>query len=124
MRCHCTLLRRYYLTRTRCPPSTTQASAGFSKMPGRSILPMDLASWGKRCKLLRGAAPSPECKGTPATRAVATSYAPDSRLEPAFAHCCSPTLRAAGDSVLALPKLNLQFLTFHDYLMRNFNLFR
>jgi len=26
--------------------------------------------------------------------------------------------------VLALPKLNLQFLTFHDYLLRNFNLFR
>ena len=29
-----------------------------------------------------------------------------------------------GDSVLALPKLNLQFLTFHDYLMRSFKLFR
>lgn len=29
-----------------------------------------------------------------------------------------------GDRVLALPKLNLQFLTFHDYLLRNFNLFR
>lgn len=26
--------------------------------------------------------------------------------------------------MLALPKLNLQFLTFHDYLLRNFNLFR
>ena len=25
---------------------------------------------------------------------------------------------------MALPKLNLQFLTFHDYLLRNFNLFR
>lgn len=25
---------------------------------------------------------------------------------------------------MALPKLNLQFLTFYDYLMRNFNLFR
>ena len=25
---------------------------------------------------------------------------------------------------LALPKLNLQFLTIHDYLLRNFNLFR
>lgn len=25
---------------------------------------------------------------------------------------------------LALPKLNLQFLTLHDYLLRNFNLFR
>eukprot|EP01113_Clastostelium_recurvatum_P032039 TRINITY_DN4066_c0_g1_i3.p1 TRINITY_DN4066_c0_g1~~TRINITY_DN4066_c0_g1_i3.p1 ORF type:complete len:1486 (-),score=430.72 TRINITY_DN4066_c0_g1_i3:35-3970(-) len=29
-----------------------------------------------------------------------------------------------GDKVLALPKLNLQFLTFHDYLLRNFELFR
>ncbi|XP_068154330.1 RNA helicase aquarius [Drosophila tropicalis] len=29
-----------------------------------------------------------------------------------------------GDSCLALPKLNLQFLTLHDYLLRNFNLFR
>jgi len=26
--------------------------------------------------------------------------------------------------VLALPKLNLQFLTLHDYLLRNFELFR
>jgi hypothetical protein len=30
----------------------------------------------------------------------------------------------AGEGVLALPKLNLQFLTFTDYLLRNFNLFR
>lgn len=30
----------------------------------------------------------------------------------------------SGDSCLALPKLNLQFLTLHDYLYRNFNLFR
>ena len=30
----------------------------------------------------------------------------------------------AGEACLALPKLNLQFLTFHDYLLRNFNLFR
>lgn len=29
-----------------------------------------------------------------------------------------------GNTVLALPKLNLQFLTFHDYLLRSFNLFR
>jgi intron-binding protein aquarius len=28
------------------------------------------------------------------------------------------------DQCLALPKLNLQFLTLHDYLLRNFNLFR
>nr|XP_039251484.1 RNA helicase aquarius-like [Styela clava] len=28
------------------------------------------------------------------------------------------------DRTLALPKLNLQFLTLHDYLLRNFNLFR
>lgn len=30
----------------------------------------------------------------------------------------------AGESCLALPKLNLQFLTAHDYLLRNFSLFR
>jgi intron-binding protein aquarius len=35
-----------------------------------------------------------------------------------------PSLNYTGQSVLALPKLNLQFLTFHDYLLRNFNLFR
>ena len=29
-----------------------------------------------------------------------------------------------GENCLALPKLNLQFLTFQDYLLRNFNLFR
>ena len=29
-----------------------------------------------------------------------------------------------GDHCLALPKLNLQFLTFHDYLLRNYDLFR
>ena len=29
-----------------------------------------------------------------------------------------------GKSVLPLNKLNLQFLTLHDYLLRNFNLFR
>jgi intron-binding protein aquarius len=29
-----------------------------------------------------------------------------------------------ADGCLALPKLNLQFLTLHDYLFRNFNLFR
>ena len=28
------------------------------------------------------------------------------------------------DGCLALPKLNLQFLTLHDYLLRNLNLFR
>ena len=30
----------------------------------------------------------------------------------------------SGSGGLALPKLNLQFLTIHDYLLRNFNLFR
>lgn len=35
-----------------------------------------------------------------------------------------PSASSAGDASLALPKLNLQFLTFHDYLLRNFNLFR
>jgi intron-binding protein aquarius len=29
-----------------------------------------------------------------------------------------------GDRPLALPKLNLQFLTLHDYLLRNFQLFQ
>jgi len=29
-----------------------------------------------------------------------------------------------GESSLALPSLNLQFLTFPDYLLRNFTLFR
>lgn len=44
---------------------------------------------------------------------------------PAF--CVRAELRHclhAGENCLALPKLNLQFLTFHDYLLRNFNLFR
>ncbi|GBP01902.1 RNA helicase aquarius [Eumeta japonica] len=35
-----------------------------------------------------------------------------------------PTEIYSGESCLALPKLNLQFLTLHDYLLRNFNLFR
>ena len=35
-----------------------------------------------------------------------------------------PSVRYNGDKCLALPKLNLQFLTLHDYLLRNFNLFR
>lgn len=35
-----------------------------------------------------------------------------------------PSVNYTGQGVLALPKLNLQFLTFHDYLLRNFNLFR
>ncbi len=30
----------------------------------------------------------------------------------------------SGEDCLALPKLHLQFLTLHDYLLRNFNLFR
>ena len=34
-----------------------------------------------------------------------------------------PELDMSGDSCLALPKLNLQFLTFHDYLLRNYQLF-
>jgi len=37
---------------------------------------------------------------------------------------CPVCLLLAGQTCLALPKLNLQFLTFHDYLLRNFNLFR
>lgn len=35
-----------------------------------------------------------------------------------------PEADFSGDTCLALPKLNLQFLTLTDYLMRNFNLFR
>lgn len=35
-----------------------------------------------------------------------------------------PTSYFSGEGCLALPKLNLQFLTLHDYLLRNFNLFR
>jgi intron-binding protein aquarius len=35
-----------------------------------------------------------------------------------------PTDEYNGDHCLALPKLNLQFLTFHDYLLRNYDLFR
>ena len=35
-----------------------------------------------------------------------------------------PSTHYQGDAPLALPKLNLQFLTFWDYLLRNFNLFR
>mmetsp|Transcript_15961 Transcript_15961/g.37841 ORF Transcript_15961/g.37841 Transcript_15961/m.37841 type:complete len:1392 (+) Transcript_15961:941-5116(+) len=35
-----------------------------------------------------------------------------------------PVLDYTGEQALALPKLNLQFLTAHDYLLRNFNLFR
>ncbi|VEN47986.1 unnamed protein product, partial [Callosobruchus maculatus] len=35
-----------------------------------------------------------------------------------------PTAYFSGEGCLALPKLNLQFLTLHDYLLRNFNLFR
>lgn len=35
-----------------------------------------------------------------------------------------PSQYFSGDACLALPKLNLQFLTLHDYLLRNFHLFR
>jgi intron-binding protein aquarius len=35
-----------------------------------------------------------------------------------------PSAQFSGDGVLALPKLNLQFLTLPDYLLRNFHLFR
>ena len=35
-----------------------------------------------------------------------------------------PSIAYTGEGCLALPKLNLQFLTCHDYLLRNFNLFR
>ncbi len=35
-----------------------------------------------------------------------------------------PSLTYTGEGCLALPKLNLQFLTLHDYLLRNYTLFR
>jgi len=35
-----------------------------------------------------------------------------------------PTAKYSGAGVFALPKLNLQFLTTHDYLLKNFNLYR
>lgn len=35
-----------------------------------------------------------------------------------------PTDEYNGEHCLALPKLNLQFLTFHDYLLRNYDLYR
>lgn len=35
-----------------------------------------------------------------------------------------PSAYFNGEGCLALPKLNLQFLTLHDYLLRNFQLFR
>ena len=35
-----------------------------------------------------------------------------------------PEENYTGEHSLALPKLNLQFLTVHDYLLRNYNLFR
>jgi len=35
-----------------------------------------------------------------------------------------PTQKFSGSGVFALPKLNLQFLTTHDYLLKNFNLYR
>lgn len=35
-----------------------------------------------------------------------------------------PSVAFTGEGCLALPKLNLQFLTLQDYLLRNFNLFR
>lgn len=35
-----------------------------------------------------------------------------------------PSNNMNNDRCLALPKLNLQFLTIHDYLLRNFKLYR
>ncbi len=47
---------------------------------------------------------------------------PDERV--LFDRNLVPEENFVGDSVLALPKLNLQFLTMHDYLLRNFQLYR
>ena len=38
--------------------------------------------------------------------------------------CCHPSANYTGEAPLALPKLNLQFLSPSDYLLRNFHLFR
>ncbi len=50
------------------------------------------------------------------------------RLTLASAYAVLPnmmvTYTVAGETCLALPKLNLQFLDTTDYLLRNFNLFR
>ena len=35
-----------------------------------------------------------------------------------------PSVSSVAEGCLALPKLNLQFLSYHDYLLRNFKLFR
>lgn len=35
-----------------------------------------------------------------------------------------PDINFTGEGVLSLPKLNLQFLTFYDYLLRNYTLYR
>jgi intron-binding protein aquarius len=35
-----------------------------------------------------------------------------------------PDINFTGERVLSLPKLNLQFLTFYDYLLRNYTLYR
>lgn len=35
-----------------------------------------------------------------------------------------PSVNYTGDTCLSLPKLNLQFLTVHDYLQRNFHLYK
>ena len=56
----------------------------------------------------------PSCRTTAFVWAMAECAAADV--------CVAGT--ASGEACLALPKLNLQFLTFHDYLLRNFNLFR
>ncbi|KAG0164199.1 hypothetical protein DFQ28_008930 [Apophysomyces sp. BC1034] len=45
-------------------------------------------------------------------------------LETLFSDTLVQTQFYSGDRPLSLPKLNLQFLTIHDYLLRNFTLFR
>ncbi|RKP09855.1 P-loop containing nucleoside triphosphate hydrolase protein [Thamnocephalis sphaerospora] len=51
-----------------------------------------------------------------------TSLYPDETL--LFDDMLTQTDRYTGDAVLPLPRLNLQFLTLHDYLLRAFKLFR
>ncbi|KAI4803943.1 hypothetical protein KUCAC02_025588 [Chaenocephalus aceratus] len=54
----------------------------------------------------------PEGQDTPMRRRFSLSF------------LCPVMKYYSGEGCLALPKLNLQFLTLHDYLLRNFNLFR
>ena len=98
-------------------------------------------SWTKRCGRPTPAVP---CLSVWYTTTVACACAPRVQLvavadvcrcpacpAPVCAPACLPAAQIpassehyTGEGCLALPKLNLQFLTTHDYLLRNFHLFR